>query len=47
MPLLRGGASDIEIANFLIDVTWTKLAGHNIAAPTFVQPLRPMSAVGG
>lgn len=47
MPLLRGGASDTEIADFLIDVTWTKLAGHNIAAPTFVQPQRPMSAVGG
>ncbi len=47
MHLLRGGASDNEIADFLIDVTWTKLAGHNISAPTFVQPQRPMSAVGG
>ena len=47
MPLLRGGASDTEIADFLIDVTWTKLAGHTISAPTFVQPQRPMSAVGG
>ena len=47
MTLLRGGASDGELANFLIDVTWTKLAGHNIASPEFVQPARPMSAVGG
>ena len=47
MTLLRGGASDAELANFLIDVTWTKLAGHNIASPEFVQPARPMSAVGG
>ena len=47
MTLLRGGASDVELANFLIDVTWTKLAGHNIASPEFVQPARPMSAVGG
>ena len=47
MTLLRNGASDTELANFLIDVTWTKLAGHNIASPQFVQPERPMSAVGG
>jgi cyclic pyranopterin phosphate synthase len=47
MTLLRGGANDAELANFLIDVTWTKLAGHNIASPEFVQPARPMSAVGG
>ena len=47
MTLLRNGASDTELANFLIDVTWTKLAGHNIASPQFVQPARPMSAVGG
>ena len=47
MTLLRGGASDTDLANFLIDVTWTKLAGHNIASPQFVQPARPMSAVGG
>ena len=47
MTLLRGGASDAELANFLIDVTWTKLAGHNITSPQFVQPERPMSAVGG
>ena len=47
MTLLRGGASDAELANFLIDVTWTKLAGHNIASLEFVQPERPMSAVGG
>ncbi len=47
MKLLRKGASDSELANFFIDVTWTKLAGHNIASPEFMQPARPMSAVGG
>ena len=47
MTVLRGGASDAELANFLIDVTWTKLAGHNITSPQFVQPELPMSAVGG
>lgn len=46
-PLLRGGAGDREIEDFLIDATWTKQAGHGIAAPGFVQPDRPMSAIGG
>lgn len=46
-PLLRGGASDREIGDFLIDATWTKQAGHGITAPGFVQPARPMSAIGG
>ena len=47
MSVLRGGGSDQDLSNFLMDVTWTKLAGHNISSPAFVQPARPMSAVGG
>jgi len=46
-PLLRAGASDRELEDFLIDVTWTKQAGHGISAPGFEQPARPMSAIGG
>ena len=44
---LRAGASDDQLADFLIDATWTKQAGHGIASPTFRQPERPMSAIGG
>ncbi|MEI6475795.1 MAG: GTP 3',8-cyclase MoaA [Planctomycetota bacterium] len=47
LPLLRNGADDATIERFLIDVTWTKLAGHQISSPEFTQPARPMSAVGG
>lgn len=46
-PLLRGGASDEAIGQFLQDATWAKQAGHGIAAPGFVQPERTMSAIGG
>jgi cyclic pyranopterin phosphate synthase len=44
---LRAGATDDAIAEFLIDATWTKQAGHGIATPGFRQPQRPMSAIGG
>jgi len=44
---LRSGASDNELADFLIDATWTKQPGHGIASPEFRQPARPMSAIGG
>jgi cyclic pyranopterin phosphate synthase len=46
-PLLRGGADDAAIARFLADVTWTKQKGHGISMEGFVQPERPMSAIGG
>ena len=51
-PLLRfeacnGPAVDEALANFLIDATWTKQAGHGIASANFHQPERPMSAIGG
>lgn len=44
---LRSGAGDEQVAEFLIDATWTKQAGHGIRTPTFEQPERPMSAIGG
>jgi cyclic pyranopterin phosphate synthase len=45
--VLRSDGTDADIEKFLIDVTWTKQAGHGISAPGFVQPERPMSAIGG
>ncbi|KAA0212476.1 MAG: GTP 3',8-cyclase MoaA [Leptolyngbya sp. PLA3] len=47
LSLLREGATDADLADFLIDATWTKQAGHGISGPGFVQPERPMSAIGG
>lgn len=44
---LRAGATDEELVDFLIDATWTKQPGHGITSPDFVQPERPMSAIGG
>ncbi|MGH7243464.1 MAG: GTP 3',8-cyclase MoaA [Phycisphaerales bacterium] len=46
-PLLRTGADNSIIEQFLIDATWTKQPGHGISSPTFEQPARPMSAIGG
>ncbi len=46
-PLLRGGADDEQIAQFLVDATWTKQSGHGISSPRFTPPDRPMSAIGG
>ncbi|MGQ0467204.1 MAG: GTP 3',8-cyclase MoaA [Sporichthyaceae bacterium] len=44
---LRGGASDTEIAvRWQAAVRWKK-AGHGIDDPSFLQPTRPMSAIGG
>jgi len=44
---LRGGAPDEEIANRWRIAMWGKRAGHGIDDPTFLQPNRPMSAIGG
>ncbi len=46
-PLLRGGASDGDLARFLTDAMWTKQAGHGIGKADFAQPARGMSAIGG
>ena len=45
--LLRGGATDAEIADAWRAAMWGKLAGHGIDEPGFLQPDRPMSAIGG
>ena len=45
--LLRGGADDDAIAQRWQDAMWAKLPGHGINDPTFLQPTRPMSAIGG
>lgn len=44
---LRGGASDAEIAERWRVAMWGKAAGHGIDDPSFLQPDRPMSAIGG
>ena len=44
---LRGGASDDEIADRWRLAMMTKRPGHGIDDTTFLQPTRPMSAIGG
>ncbi len=44
---LRSGASDEEVAAILHRCLAGKLAGHGINEPGFLQPPRPMSAIGG
>ena len=44
---LRGGASDDEIADRWVSAIRGKRAGHGIDDPAFLQPTRPMSAIGG
>jgi GTP 3',8-cyclase len=45
--LLRGGASDDELAQWLQGVVWQKEARHHIGEPDFVAPSRSMSCIGG
>ncbi|WP_446211938.1 GTP 3',8-cyclase MoaA [Micromonospora sp. IBSANI012] len=44
---LRGGADDAELAERWQVAMRGKRAGHGIDDPTFLQPARPMSAIGG
>ena len=44
---LRGGATDAEIAELWRAAMWGKKAGSGLDDPLFVQPGRPMSAIGG
>jgi cyclic pyranopterin phosphate synthase len=44
---LRAGASDPELADLWVTAVAGKRAGHGIDDPTFLQPDRPMSAIGG
>ena len=45
--LLRGGASDAEIADRWRAAMWGKQAGHGIDAADFARPVRSMGAIGG
>ena len=44
---LRNGASDQELKEIIFRNVALKKKGHGIGEPDFVQPLRPMSAIGG
>ena len=44
---LRAGATDDDLADRWRAAMWRKAAGHGIDDPTFLQPDRPMSAIGG
>jgi cyclic pyranopterin phosphate synthase len=44
---LRAGATDAELADQMSRLMAGKLAGHGIDDPGFLQPDRPMSAIGG
>ncbi len=45
--LMRRGADDDELEVAWRSAMWAKAAGHGINSPHFVQPTRPMSAIGG
>jgi cyclic pyranopterin phosphate synthase len=45
--LLRSGADDATLDIAWRTAMWRKAAGHGINDPGFVQPQRPMSAIGG
>jgi GTP 3',8-cyclase len=45
--LLRGGGDDDAIEAAWRAAMWAKPAGHGINDPDFIQPDRPMSAIGG
>jgi cyclic pyranopterin phosphate synthase len=44
---LRAGAGDEQLAGMWRRAVATKLPGHGINDPGFLQPARPMSAIGG
>ncbi|MGY1453091.1 GTP 3',8-cyclase MoaA [Streptomyces sp. SS8] len=44
---LRSGADDAEIARLWKAAMWGKKAGSGLDDPSFLQPARPMSAIGG
>jgi GTP 3',8-cyclase len=44
---LRGGADDEAVAEIWRAAQWGKKAGHGMDRDDFVQPERPMSAIGG
>jgi len=46
-PLLRGGKTDAELADWWREVVWQKEARHHIGEAEFVAPPRSMSCIGG
>jgi GTP 3',8-cyclase len=44
---MRAGATDQELAEIMRATLWAKRPGHGIGQPLFIQPTRPMSAIGG
>jgi cyclic pyranopterin phosphate synthase len=44
---IRGGVQDEELADIWRAAMWKKKPGHGINDPAFLQPDRPMSAIGG
>ena len=44
---LRAGATDDELAERWRSAMWSKRPGHGIDDTSFLQPVRPMSAIGG
>ena len=44
---LRSGVGDEQIARAWRSAMWAKQPGHEIDEETFLQPDRPMSAIGG
>lgn len=45
--LLRRGAGDDALESAWRTAMWAKAPGHGINSPDFIQPSRPMSAIGG
>jgi cyclic pyranopterin phosphate synthase len=45
--LLRGGATDTEIRDFVVAAVWQKEEGHKIGEADFVRPEKSMSQIGG
>jgi cyclic pyranopterin phosphate synthase len=44
---MRAGISDDDLADRWRAAVLPKLPGHGINDPSFLQPSRPMSAIGG
>ncbi len=44
---LRDGAGDVELGVLIREAVAGKQAGHSIGSSGFLQPVRPMSAIGG
>lgn len=44
---MRDGAGDEELAALITGEMWRKAKGHGVGTDGFVQPLRPMSSIGG